>query len=166
MQPEYKFGDSAPKCSFPFWLCMKEILKYFKSHQSVHPHWFLLQDLLREPISGITSLQEVNLCWSNPTWKQLSQREHARGPPDAPWFPAGRNLLSEQTHSSWRHRSSRDGGKPRHQLGPRDWVDLREEREKRETTSSWKCQGNCNFLRGEEALEEKLLSYKPPSSLN
>lgn len=55
--------------------------------------------------------------------------------------------------SSWRHRSSQGGEKPRHQLGPLDWADLREERERRETTFSWNCQGNCNFLKWEEILD-------------
>lgn len=78
-------------------------------------------------------------------------------PLEAPWLPAGRDLLPEQTHSSWRHRPSRGGTKPRHQLGPQNLADLREKGERREKQHQLKITKATNLLSRERKHQGELL---------
>ena len=64
--------------------------------------------------------------------------------------PTGKNLLSEQTHSGWRHRLKQDGAKPKQQLRPQNSVESRGgERRKKEHLEEI-AKVACYLLRGEK----------------
>lgn len=152
MQPKHKVGTLPLNVPSPFDFVWKKYYNMSKAASLSVPADFFRRVCYGSP--SVTLLVCKSYIYVGQILKECTESEGTCPVPSGcTAVPCRKESAFWADSSSWRHRPTQGGGKPRHQLGPQDWADLREERDRRETTFSWNCQGNCNFLKWEEILQ-------------